>query len=117
MEAQRFVTTLIAQFGGARALADQWHQAFTRATDAKRLRAATSLIFLIEKFQQNPESMNLKHLDDLEAEQQRLARLIIAEQLQVNPQGVAELAREHGFVLTPARATPSQARVPPPEGL
>lgn len=103
MEAQRFVTTLIARFGGPKQLADQWYQAFTRATDAKRLRAATSLIFLIKQFQECPESMDLQRLNNLEQEQERLARLIIREQLLANPDTVATIADEMGYVLSPAR--------------
>lgn len=104
IEAQRFVTTLIARFGGPKQLADQWYQAFTRATDAKRLRAATSLIFLIKEFQECPEALDYQRLDNLEQEQERLARLIVAEQLLTNPGTVAAIASELGYRLSPATA-------------
>ena len=83
-------------------LADQWFEAFNRATDAKKLRASTSLIFLIEKFQQYPESMDLQHLQDIESEERRLAQAIIKEQLLTNPDTVAAIVQECGFTLSPA---------------
>jgi len=92
------------RFGGPRALADAWYRCFEEATQTRQLRCAEGMIFLLQKFQECPEALDVQRMEDLDAEQARLARLIIAEQLQVNPQGVAAIAEQHGYTLLPARA-------------
>jgi len=108
---ENVIVRLVLAFGGPAGLASAWFSAFERASSVRQLRACESLCFLIERFAANPEVMDLRRLDDLEAEQQRLAKQIIREQFLTNPQDVAEIARQHGFTLTPARAqaTPSRA--------
>jgi len=100
-EAQRFISNLIAQFGGPKMLANAWLEAFTQATAVKKLRAAESLIFLLERFAANPDSHDFRKLENLEAEESRLAESIIAEQMVRRPGSVAIIASRYGFTLTP----------------
>lgn len=100
---QTVIVNLVLRYGGPAGLASAWFSAFERASSVRQLRACESMIFLIERFASNPECLNVQRIDDLEAEQARLARLIIKEQLLANPDSVAAIAKQHGYTLTPAR--------------
>ncbi len=107
---QSVIVNLVLRYGGPAGLAAAWFSAFQRASSVRQLRACESMIFLIEQFATNPESMDLQRLDDLQAEQARLGRQIIREQLLENAESVAQIAQECGFTLSPATAQATISR-------
>lgn len=58
---------------------------------------------MLQKFQECPESMDLQRLDDLEAEERRIAGIIFAETIANRFTDAQEIATRLGFVLTPAK--------------
>lgn len=101
-EVQRAIVHLLARFGGPKMFANAWFEAFTQATAVKKLRAAESLVFLLERFATNPDSFDYRKLENLEAEKLKLTQTIIAEELVRDPESVAMIASRHGYKLSPA---------------
>jgi len=96
---QHVIVRLVLAFGGPDRLAEKWVQAFNRASPTRQIRCCESMCWLLEKFQQHPESMDLRRIDDLETEERRVEIQIVEETFITQPSLIAALAAKHGFTL------------------
>ncbi len=98
----QLVSQLLDRFGGPAGFAKFWHQSALEASSLRKLRAAESLVKLMNYLAREPEL--LSHLEDLElAEELRRNKIqAIREALRSEPALVEALAAQEGFVLVPA---------------
>lgn len=91
-------------FGGSKGIADAWIAAFDEATAVRRIRATEALISLMTWLQDNPDVLESpSNMTDEELDQEifQASCGAMSSLLASEPELVAGVALQHGFLLVP----------------
>lgn len=99
LNVERFLMSLMSRYGGPEGFAKQWHAAVSEASACRRIRAGQAFLFLLERFERDPEV--LSDYSDQQLENELLAeRLrVIQETLRSTPDVVKAAVTPFGYDL------------------